>query len=160
ATVWEAAAGGLSELLALESSLLEQAHALGDDPSEEALARYGHDLERFEREGGYEATARIDAVLSGLGFDPQEARTAAVAQLSGGHSPNSSGRLQTSRTTSHETLRGRTVARRKDVGHGSHGCRDSARPLPMMTRWPSDSKSLNGGAIRSRSRSTRPSACR
>ena len=83
-TVWEAAAGGLSELLALETSLLEQAHGLGDDPSEEALARYGHDLERFEREGGYEATARIDAVLSGLGFDPQEARSAAVAQLSGG----------------------------------------------------------------------------
>jgi ATP-binding cassette subfamily F protein 3 len=83
-TIWEAAAGGLSELLALESSLLEQAHALGENPSEEALTRYGHDLERFEREGGYEATARIDAVLSGLGFDPQQARTAAVAQLSGG----------------------------------------------------------------------------
>src|SRR5690348_8670002 len=83
-TVWEAAAGGLADLLKLEQSLLEQAHGLSKDASEEALARYGHDLERFEREGGYEATARIDAVLSGLGFDPQEARTAAVGQLSGG----------------------------------------------------------------------------
>ena len=83
-TVWQAAAGGLSDLLTLEQSLLEQAHALGMDASEEALARYGHDLERFEREGGYEATARIDAVLSGLGFEPQQARTTPVTQLSGG----------------------------------------------------------------------------
>ena len=83
-TVWEAAAGGLSELLALEQSLLEQAHALATDSSDEALARYGRDLERFEREGGYEATARIDAVLSGLGFEPQLARSTPVAQLSGG----------------------------------------------------------------------------
>ena len=83
-TVWQAAAGGLSDLLTLEQSLLEQAHALGADASEEALARYGHDLERFEREGGYEATARIDSVLSGLGFEPQQARTTPVAQLSGG----------------------------------------------------------------------------
>jgi ATP-binding cassette, subfamily F, member 3 len=83
-TVWEAAAGGLSELLSLEQSLLEQGHALATDASDEALARYGRDLERFEREGGYEATARIDAVLSGLGFEPQEARSTPVAQLSGG----------------------------------------------------------------------------
>jgi len=83
-TVWEAAAGGLRELLALEQSLLEQAHALATDSSDDALARYGRDLERFEREGGYEATARIDAVLSGLGFEPQLARSTPVAQLSGG----------------------------------------------------------------------------
>jgi len=84
ATVWAAAAGGLSDLLALEQSLLEQAHALSEDASQGELARYGHDLERFEREGGYEATARIDSVLSGLGFDPQQARTTPVVQLSGG----------------------------------------------------------------------------
>jgi ATP-binding cassette subfamily F protein 3 len=83
-TVWAAAAGGLSELLELEQSLLEQGHALAENASDEALARYGHDLERFEREGGYEATARIDAVLSGLGFEPQSARTTPVSQLSGG----------------------------------------------------------------------------
>ena len=84
ATVWEAAAGGLADLLALEQSLLEQAHALSEDASEEALARYGHDLERFERGGGYEATARIDSVLHGLGFEPQDARSTPVSQLSGG----------------------------------------------------------------------------
>jgi ATP-binding cassette, subfamily F, member 3 len=83
-TVWEAAAGGLADLLTLERSLLAQANGLAEDSSEEALARYGHDLERFEREGGYEATARIDAVLHGLGFDPQLARSTPVRQLSGG----------------------------------------------------------------------------
>jgi ATP-binding cassette subfamily F protein 3 len=84
ATVWEAAAGGLGELLALERSLLDQASALGEHSTPEALARYGHDLERFERDGGYEATARIDAVLHGLGFDPDAARAAPVSHLSGG----------------------------------------------------------------------------
>jgi len=83
-TVWEAAAGELGELLALEISLVEQASALGVDASPAALDRYGHDLERFEREGGYAVTSRIDAVLHGLGFDPQRARTTPVGALSGG----------------------------------------------------------------------------
>src|SRR5947209_1862622 len=74
-TVWEVAAGGLAELLTLEQSLLEQAHALSTDASDEALNRYGRDLERFAREGGYDATSRIDAVLHGLGFEPQQARS-------------------------------------------------------------------------------------
>ncbi len=82
-TVWEAAAGPFAELLALEQSLAEQAHRLGDgDPA--ALERYGHDLERFERDGGYAVAARVDAVLHGLGFDPEAARHTAVATLSGG----------------------------------------------------------------------------
>ena len=83
-TVWEVAAGELAELLALEISLVEQAAALGVDASPAALDRYGRDLERFEREGGYAVTSRIDAVLHGLGFDPQRARTTPVAALSGG----------------------------------------------------------------------------
>ena len=82
--VWEAAAGELAELLALEISLVEQAAALGTDASEAALERYGRDLERFERDGGYEVTSRIDAVLHGLGFDPQRARSTPVSALSGG----------------------------------------------------------------------------
>jgi ATP-binding cassette subfamily F protein 3 len=84
ATVWEAAAGELAELLALEVSLIEQAAALGTDASADALDRYGRDLERFEREGGYAVTSRIDAVLHGLGFDPQAARRTHVSALSGG----------------------------------------------------------------------------
>jgi ATP-binding cassette subfamily F protein 3 len=84
ATVWEAAAGQFADLLALEVSLAEQAAALGEDSSEAALEKYGRDLERFEREGGYTLAPRVDAVLHGLGFDPAEARTRTLEQLSGG----------------------------------------------------------------------------
>jgi ATP-binding cassette subfamily F protein 3 len=83
-TVWEAAAGELGELLALEQSLVAQAEALAHDSSGSAMARYGRDLERFEREGGYEVTSRIDAVLHGIGFDPARARVTQVSTLSGG----------------------------------------------------------------------------
>ncbi|MSR05867.1 MAG: ABC transporter ATP-binding protein [Gemmatimonadetes bacterium] len=83
-TVWEAAAGGLGELLQLEKSLVDQAAGLAEDASEQALERYGRDLERFERAGGYTITSRVDAVLHGLGFDPARARATAVSSLSGG----------------------------------------------------------------------------
>jgi ATP-binding cassette, subfamily F, member 3 len=82
--VWEAAAGELGELLALEQSLIHQAAALAHDASAQAMARYDRDLERFEREGGYAVTSRIDAVLHGLGFDPAQARETPVSVLSGG----------------------------------------------------------------------------
>src|SRR3989442_5807065 len=83
-TVWEAAAGQLAELLALEQSLVNQAADLAHDSSPRALAQYGEDLERFEREGGYAVTARIDAVLHGLEFDPAQARITPLAAVSGG----------------------------------------------------------------------------
>jgi ATP-binding cassette, subfamily F, member 3 len=83
-TLWEVAAGPFAELLALERSLMEQAAALEHDASESALEKYGRDLERFEREGGYTIAPRVDAVLHGLGFDPATARSTPVAQLSGG----------------------------------------------------------------------------
>jgi ATP-binding cassette subfamily F protein 3 len=86
-TVWEAAAGPFSELLALERSLTEQTDALGaagDAVTEQMLAKYSKDLERFEQEGGYTFAPRIDAVLHGLGFDPAKAREQTLASLSGG----------------------------------------------------------------------------
>jgi ATP-binding cassette subfamily F protein 3 len=83
-TVWAAAAGGLAELLALEQSLEQQAAQLAHDSSPQALARYGEDLERFEREGGYAVTSRIDTVLQGLEFDPVQARVTPLSALSGG----------------------------------------------------------------------------
>ncbi|MEO7476758.1 MAG: ABC-F family ATP-binding cassette domain-containing protein, partial [Gemmatimonadales bacterium] len=86
-TVWEAAAGAFGELLALERSLAEQGTALseaGDRCTPQMLARYDRDLERFDREGGYTLAARIDAVLDGLGFNPDEARARPLAELSGG----------------------------------------------------------------------------
>jgi ATP-binding cassette subfamily F protein 3 len=86
-SVWEAAAGPFRPLLDLERSLAEQAAALaeaGDRVTEQALARYDRDLERFQREDGYSVAARIDAVLHGLGFDPDEARRRPLDGLSGG----------------------------------------------------------------------------
>jgi ATP-binding cassette subfamily F protein 3 len=87
ATVWEAAAGPFRPVLELERSLAAQAVALaeaGDRVTEQALARYDHDLERFQREDGYAVAARVDAVLHGLGFDPDEARGRPLDGLSGG----------------------------------------------------------------------------
>ncbi|MEP6731402.1 MAG: ABC-F family ATP-binding cassette domain-containing protein [bacterium] len=84
ATVWEAAAGPFADLLALEQSLAEQAHGLAEVSDDAAMTRYGRDLERFEREGGYTIAPRVDAVLQGLGFDAAKARTQLLEQLSGG----------------------------------------------------------------------------
>ena len=83
-TVWEAAAGPFAELLALEQSLSDQAHALAEVSDAAAMARYGRDLERFEREGGYTIAPRVDAVLQGLGFEATTARTQPLEHLSGG----------------------------------------------------------------------------
>ena len=87
ATVWEAGAGELAELLGLERALASQAEALagaGEAATPQMLAKYDRDLERFEREGGYTLAPRVDAVLQGLGFDPERARTQSLDQLSGG----------------------------------------------------------------------------
>ena len=86
-TVWQAVAGAFDHLLELERSLSEQATRigeLGELATPAVLDRYAHDLERFEREGGYEVTARVDAVLHGLGFDPTDARSRRLDTLSGG----------------------------------------------------------------------------
>jgi ATP-binding cassette subfamily F protein 3 len=86
-TVWEAGAGEFAELLALEHSLAEQGNMLaekGEGATPQMLARYDRDLERFEREGGYTFAPRVDAVLQGLGFDAEKARTQPLSHLSGG----------------------------------------------------------------------------
>ena len=86
-TVWEAGAGEFADLLALERSLSEQANvlaAVGEAATPQLLARYDRDLERFDREGGYTFPPRVDAVLQGLGFDAEKARTQPLEQLSGG----------------------------------------------------------------------------
>ena len=86
-TVWEAGAGEFADLLALERSLSEQATALaevGEAATQKMLAKYDRDLERFDREGGYTFAPRVDAVLQGLGFDAEKARTQPLEQLSGG----------------------------------------------------------------------------
>jgi ATP-binding cassette, subfamily F, member 3 len=86
-TVWEAGAGEFADLLALEHSLAEQANLLaqvGEAATPQLLAKYDRDLERFDREGGYTFAPRVDAVLQGLGFDAEKARTQPLVNLSGG----------------------------------------------------------------------------
>ena len=83
-TVWEAVANAYGDLYKLEKSLHAQAEAMAHTHDEAALEKYGRDLERFEREGGYEMDARVDAVIDGLGFDSKDARTRRLANLSGG----------------------------------------------------------------------------
>ncbi len=86
-TVWEAAAGEFAELLALEQSLADQAQKLaeaGESVTAQMLERYDRDLERFQREDGYTLASRVDAVLDGLSFNPEHARTQSLTQLSGG----------------------------------------------------------------------------
>jgi len=86
-TVWEAGAGEFADLLALERTLSEQANVLaevGEAATPQMLTRYDRDLERFDREGGYTFAPRVDAVLQGLGFDAEKARTQPLEQLSGG----------------------------------------------------------------------------
>ena len=87
ATVWQAVAGAFDHLLELERSLGEQSvriGELGEAATPQMLDRYARDLEQFERDGGYEITARVDAVLHGLGFDPTDARSKRLDTLSGG----------------------------------------------------------------------------
>src|SRR3982751_5839543 len=86
-TVWEAGAGELAELLALEQALAKQAELLaqvGEAATPQMLTKYDQDLERFDREGGYTLTPRVDAILQGLGFEPEVARIQPLEQLSGG----------------------------------------------------------------------------
>jgi ATP-binding cassette subfamily F protein 3 len=86
-TVWEAAARGFADLFALEHELqvqLDEMSAAGEDVTQAMLDRYSRDVERFEHAGGYAASARVDAVLAGLGFEPVEARTRPIEALSGG----------------------------------------------------------------------------
>ncbi|MDX2193637.1 MAG: ABC-F family ATP-binding cassette domain-containing protein [Gemmatimonadales bacterium] len=87
ATVWEAAAHGYADLVALEQSLARQGERLaelGEAVTEADLERFGADQERFAHAGGYEFHARVDKVLQGLGFDAEEAKVRPLARLSGG----------------------------------------------------------------------------
>jgi ATP-binding cassette, subfamily F, member 3 len=84
ALVWDVVADAFGELRTLEASLAEMVQRMETDHSEPLLAQYGHALERFEHEGGYEMPSRVDTVLLGLGFDPDWARTTPASVLSGG----------------------------------------------------------------------------
>ena len=87
ATVWAAAAGGYRETMRLEASLERLGHRLaelGEAVTPEDLEQYGLAQEQFAHAGGYEFHARVDKVLAGLGFDPEDAKSRPVEALSGG----------------------------------------------------------------------------
>jgi ATP-binding cassette subfamily F protein 3 len=83
-SLWDIVADAFGDLRALEHALAHQAANLEHDHSEAAMEKYGRDLERFEREGGYEMASKVDAILMGVAFDPQMARTTRIGTLSGG----------------------------------------------------------------------------
>jgi ATP-binding cassette subfamily F protein 3 len=88
ATVKEAALEPLAELLEMERVLEREAERLTrvapeSDEGRRLLASYDHHLEQFRRRGGYEARARAEATLEGLGFPPATWGQA-VRSLSGG----------------------------------------------------------------------------
>ncbi|MBM4187888.1 MAG: ABC-F family ATP-binding cassette domain-containing protein [Gemmatimonadetes bacterium] len=86
-TVWDAAAGAFHGLRQLETALADHLAAMAtasEADQERLLAEYSRDLERFEHEGGYALTAKVDAVLHGVGFDPARCRAQLASTLSGG----------------------------------------------------------------------------
>ena len=82
--LWDIVADAFGALRTLEHSLAEQVANLEHDHGEEAMEKYGRDLERFERDGGYQMAAKVDSVLMGVGFDPDAARNTRIGTLSGG----------------------------------------------------------------------------
>jgi len=83
-TLWEIVAGAFGDLRELEQSLAVQAANLEHDHGDAAMEKYGRDLERFEREGGYQMAAKVDSVLMGVGFNPEAAKLTQIGTLSGG----------------------------------------------------------------------------
>jgi ATP-binding cassette subfamily F protein 3 len=88
ATVREAALEPFADLLEMERRIAAQAAELArvdtSSPAGERLLRdYDRDVEEFRRRGGYEADARAQATLEGLGFPP-DTWTKPIRSLSGG----------------------------------------------------------------------------
>ncbi|MCO4098574.1 MAG: ABC-F family ATP-binding cassette domain-containing protein [Gemmatimonas sp.] len=83
-SLWDIVADAFGDLRALEHSLATQAANLEHDHSETAMEKYGRDLERFERDGGYEMASKVDAILMGVGFEPEMAKVTRIGTLSGG----------------------------------------------------------------------------
>jgi ATP-binding cassette subfamily F protein 3 len=88
ATVREAALEPFAALLAMEERIEAMAAELGrvDTASPEGgrlLHAYDRDVEEFRRRGGYDAHARAEAALEGLGF-PRDTWEKEVRRLSGG----------------------------------------------------------------------------
>ncbi|HEX8887927.1 MAG TPA: ABC-F family ATP-binding cassette domain-containing protein [Pyrinomonadaceae bacterium] len=84
-TVHESALAAFGHLQQIEHEMHELEHRMADasDDLEAILERYSHLQHEFEREGGFEYTAKAEAILQGLGFD-RESWTLETEKLSGG----------------------------------------------------------------------------
>ncbi|MEV3989445.1 ribosomal protection-like ABC-F family protein [Streptomyces sp. NPDC049837] len=82
ATVQDAVDASLAELRAMERRLRAAEAALAE-ASEDELAAYGELLSAYEERGGYQADARVDAALHGLGVG-HVGRGRRLGSLSGG----------------------------------------------------------------------------
>ncbi|MCA1614178.1 MAG: ATP-binding cassette domain-containing protein, partial [Acidobacteria bacterium] len=85
ATVHESALAAFGHLQQIEHEMRELEHRMGEAPDDldAVLERYSDLQHQFEREGGFEYSARAESILVGLGF-AREAWELAVEKLSGG----------------------------------------------------------------------------
>jgi ATP-binding cassette, subfamily F, member 3 len=85
ATVHESALAAFGHLQQIEHEMRALEHRMGEatDDLEAVLERYSDLQHRFEREGGFEYSARAEAILIGLGF-ARETWQLEVEKLSGG----------------------------------------------------------------------------
>ena len=84
-TVHESALAAFGRLQQIEHELHELEHRMADagDDLDKILERYSDLQHEFELEGGFEYTARAEAILQGLGFD-REMWSLETEKLSGG----------------------------------------------------------------------------
>jgi ATP-binding cassette subfamily F protein 3 len=84
-TVHESALSAFGRLQQIEHEMHELEHRMADagDDLEKVLERYSDLQHEFEREGGFEYSAKAEAILQGLGFD-RDAWQFETDKLSGG----------------------------------------------------------------------------
>src|ERR687884_377611 len=84
-TVHESALAAFGHLQQIEHEMHELEHRMAESPDDlnAVLERYSDLQQQFEREGGFEYTARAEAILLGLGFE-RDSWTLATEKLSGG----------------------------------------------------------------------------
>src|SRR5215467_11609255 len=84
-TVHESALAAFGRLQQIEHEMHELEHRMAEagDDLEKVLARYSDLQHEYEREGGFEYSARAEAILQGLGFD-RDTWQMETEKLSGG----------------------------------------------------------------------------
>src|SRR3982750_972229 len=84
-TVHESALAAFGHLQQIEHEMHELEHRMGEAPEDldKILERYSDLQHQFEREGGFEYTAKAESILQGLGFD-RELWQLETEKLSGG----------------------------------------------------------------------------